>query len=478
MNSTVIKNNYAIKYPSLHPSLTLLMLFLATIIIFWPGIMSPDAVTQYLEAKAGIYTDHHPPIMAFIWKHLDQIYPGSGLLWILHLALLYLAAAIFSVIFNRNKLKWLFALFPLIPHVATYSLLVVKDLAFAYSYLLSGAIIAYLITAPKQAVKAVNGKIKFIFLPIIILLLFYGTAAKFQAKWLLLPFTICTIYAYSNKWCYKTIGTGVILFFLILQGIYQFNNWLVPNQQKSNSWELVKLYDLAAISLKIQQPLFPNFILQHPNFSMANLQANFVPNKVDPLVFAKEKILIKSNSLAEQQELLSIWHKAVRQYPLAYLSHRIRLWTYNVNTAPSSLYHPYYYFQDTKIGKFLAIPLVYQVTGLIYSVVSIMLKFVWLLPLLIFYSYLGIVTRHKTKAAVPLLLFSLSSIILLTVLLFCSMAGVARYTYICACLVHASHGFAYWCWQSRKQPGLLSNNQLPTLGQCTIIFKNNFKHHG
>lgn len=48
-----------------------IILFITAIIIwqiFYPGLMSPDSLAQYEQAKSGIYNDWHPPLMSMILR--------------------------------------------------------------------------------------------------------------------------------------------------------------------------------------------------------------------------------------------------------------------------------------------------------------------------------------------------------------------------------------------------------------------------
>src|SRR5579871_5154950 len=107
-------------------------------IALWPGIMSADATTQYMAAKAGLYTDHHPPLMSLVWRYLDLMYPGPGLLFSMHILMLYAAAAILIYLFHDSKFKWWYSVYPVIPNMLAYTALIVKDTGFTYAYLLSG----------------------------------------------------------------------------------------------------------------------------------------------------------------------------------------------------------------------------------------------------------------------------------------------------------------------------------------------------
>lgn len=399
--------------------------------------MSTDASSQYASAIAGIYTDHHPPMMSFLWRYLDMLYPGPGLMFTFHLSMLYMAAAIFIKIFSNSKFKWWYAIYPLIPNILAYTSLIVKDAGFTYTYLLSGAVLAYLMVYKIS-------KHKYLLLAPIVVLLFYGTAVKFQAQYLLIFFTVGIGYCVCNyKLNWRAIGYGVVLNIAIMLSIVALNSKLVPVTQKSNSWQLVKLYDLSAMSIMLNEPLYPQFILQQQRFDFERVKTEFEPREVDSLVFPANSVL-KSGVNDEQREALwSYWFATVKQHPLLYLKSRFRLFSYNLTTSPSERNDPVKFLRSTALKPMLDHSLVANLVNAGYSVFKIALRFIWLLPLLFFYCYISVKNFKKANEAAPLLMYSVTSITMLLVLLFCSMAGTARYVFLCTCFMHASHGFAY-----------------------------------
>ncbi len=48
------------------------------LLIFWPGVITPDSLAQYGQAVSGHYEDWHPPIMAFLWRQLWMLAPGQA----------------------------------------------------------------------------------------------------------------------------------------------------------------------------------------------------------------------------------------------------------------------------------------------------------------------------------------------------------------------------------------------------------------
>ncbi|MEO8700963.1 MAG: hypothetical protein ABI867_13025 [Kofleriaceae bacterium] len=65
-------------------ALPILLAGLACFVLYaYPGMMSIDSVDQLREARAGFYTDAHPPAMAALWRVLDAIVAGPFLMLLL-----------------------------------------------------------------------------------------------------------------------------------------------------------------------------------------------------------------------------------------------------------------------------------------------------------------------------------------------------------------------------------------------------------
>lgn len=415
----------------------LVTFYLISVIFLWPGVMSPDASSQYSAAMEGVYSDHHPPLMSFVWRYLAQIYPGPAPMFMFHITMLYLAAAIFIYIFRESKFKWWYAIYPLLPNILAYTALIVKDTGFTFSYLLSGAVMALMCTNRIQ-------KFRSAFLIPLLFLLFYGTAVKFQAKYLLIFFTIAVAYCFYNyKFNFKTISSGITLYLAILTGVLAINSYLVPTAQESHSWQWVKVYDLSGMSVRLNKPLYPEFILQQPNFDFEKVKVTFDPYKVDELVFPRDAVIRGGADQTQRQALWDYWFKTVLQHPWLYLQVRANLFKYNLITAPCENNNPVKFLQTTALAPILRIPGVSVSVDLAYDIFKVMLRFIWLLPLLAFYIFLGVAGFRKNNEAAPILLFTLCGTSLLGVLFFLSMAGTARYVFLTTCLLHASHGFAY-----------------------------------
>ncbi len=99
---------------------------LAFLFFFYPGQLSPDSLSIYAQAQAHQYSDHHPPLMGYLWHYLDLIVKGPLLMYLINLGLIWSALYIlaFKILTppQKSKLLHYYVLcIPLIPHVACYA---------------------------------------------------------------------------------------------------------------------------------------------------------------------------------------------------------------------------------------------------------------------------------------------------------------------------------------------------------------------
>ena len=73
--------------------LLIAVLAVLQLLIFWPGVITPDSLSQYAQAISGHYEDWHPPVMAFLWRQLGWLAPGQAPFLVM-LALLYWSGAL------------------------------------------------------------------------------------------------------------------------------------------------------------------------------------------------------------------------------------------------------------------------------------------------------------------------------------------------------------------------------------------------
>ena len=69
---------------------------------FWPGIMIDDARWQYQQALDNAYEDWHPPLMAWVWRHLIALAPGPAPMFALQLLIYWAGIALIASAANKR----------------------------------------------------------------------------------------------------------------------------------------------------------------------------------------------------------------------------------------------------------------------------------------------------------------------------------------------------------------------------------------
>ncbi len=439
------------------PYCILSVLFLWNFFIMWPGHMSPDSYTQYKAAIHGIFDDHHPPMMSLVWRLLDLIYKGPGLLFLMHLTMLYGSCLFFMRSSRIKSIQIFYSLFPLIPHVLFYSAMIWKDVGFAFSFLLAIAILHFHITQQKHMNMLSIGTI--------VILIFYGSAIKFQGQYVA-PIIIFGIWYCLDSYriFFSTLVKTVLCSGLFLSSLQSFNDFFVPPIRKAHSWQCVKIYDLAAMSLYAQQPLFPTFLKKHPDFSIATIQKRFNHKRVDDLFMPPNNPLRLGRNEEERAQLLTYWQQTVWHHMPLYLHHRFMNWWTMVTNMPLQQFDTMDFTQFGSLHWFIALQkaAAHKKVSTVWSscmhyagrfvqnflyAIRYCFKFVFLLPFMLFYLIFGLIYFKRYGQGMSLLLMNGLSLWFLGVLFFCSMASDMRYAYIAACMTHASHGIAWGLWR-------------------------------
>jgi hypothetical protein len=433
-----------LKHPQA-PYYILLSLFLLHVLVMWPGGMTPDSYYQYNMAINNSYTGHHPPMMSVIWHYLQMVYPGSGLILLFHLSMFYAAICIFTSTFKDQISKFFYVFLPIVPPVLVYSSMIWKDVGFAFSYLLLAGILTHLtyLKKPLSLLLSIG----------VVLILFYGIAVKFQAQYCAPIIVMWIAYIWNNrKFNLITWVSGLVLNLIFFVLLNSFNSHFVAETQKSHSWQFVKIYDLAAISYEMDQPLFPPFT-KTSHFNMQELREKFNSQRVDDLAFGEDAILQIGQNAEQRQELWNYWFQTILKHPFSYLKHRSYNLAYVLLSVPIGHIKKLSTILESKTNLN---PKHFELTRKIFMIIyrifaTILIAHLPIILLGIFYILLAIRALPYHKAAVPLLFINLISLDMVIMLFFFSMAGTPRYTYISICLTHASHALAFLCWKALSQ---------------------------
>ncbi|MET0752234.1 MAG: hypothetical protein ABWZ66_02625 [Pyrinomonadaceae bacterium] len=307
-----------------------------TIWAFYPGLMSPDSVTSFTEARQNSFTDISSPLMSYLWRFLDKIVAGPAPMLILQNAVFWSGCAIFWCATHKKsfRLGLCLILFALMPQILSQLPVIWKDVGLGAALFLSTALL-YLADKTKRKTALFASA----------LFLFYGYAARLNALPAVLPlaiwssFIFCRVFEIEKK-RFLPVVAGAIYFFAISLTVY-FVSGGITGGKTVYPFQQIYLYDLAAISKERNEALFPEYVLENGNFSLEKMKERYNERSVSDLIFENvpnqgDLPVLKLSSDAEQVAALrQKWIENVRENPAAYLKHRGRIFAQLVGLSPS-----------------------------------------------------------------------------------------------------------------------------------------------
>lgn len=288
----------------------------ATLWLFHPGWLSIDSATQYQQALIGRYDDVHPPLMAWLWRQTDRIWPGPGGLYLALTAMAWLALA---TIATRLVPGWRGALATLaigwMPPVLLVAAHVWKDVALSAALLgATAAILAYRQTGHRAWIGPAG------------LCLAAAVAFRHNAWPAALPLVAWLAWprASAGRWIWRralaaaSLAAGLAL----VPGLVNRALDAAPR----DAWSAVALWDLGAVSIATGTVPIPPPV-RAPDLSVADLAASY-KDWANPPLFAANKIRLGFHvpySAEDRRAVRAAWLAMLREHPGAYLAHRARV---------------------------------------------------------------------------------------------------------------------------------------------------------
>lgn len=291
------------------------LLAAAQIYAFHWGVVTPDTVEQYGQALINRYEDWHPPITAWLWHLLLGFHAGSASILLFDVILYWLGIGLIAMAAQRR-------------YGSAWGLLVVSVGALPIPFGQMGSLLKDpLLTALCLLASGliVSGRRRGWFA---IPLLIVASATRFNAIFATLPLLIGLLpdaVTASRKRLVASITAGMLL----LAG----SGWLI---------------NVAMLEPRSTQPIFSLV-----NFDLAGIAAQGTGNPYPSMTAAEAHALThacygvrlynpansdRCNAVEDRlagfarihrQSAVSIWLRAVRTEPLAYLRHRIKHLNWN-----------------------------------------------------------------------------------------------------------------------------------------------------
>ena len=310
---------------------------------FYPGYMPYDAASQYWQARTGNLSTQHPPLMALTWMLTDLLIPGPGGLFLLQVGL-YWSGLVFLSLSLTDKTVWRVA-FILVVGLWPYHLLqlshLLKDVGVLIGFLLAiGCLLRYertrrlwwLVGALSCTLYA--SLLRHNAFPATLPLFWAGAGSITEQMQI----------ALHHRQRQVKVGIFTLLCVLPLSVGFLINS--LPNVTRVALGPVLQLWDLAAISTRVDTMLLPHFTVG-PDLTVRELRQVVKPWN-GAILFVESRVYAGFNNdpgfgdpytKEQQQDIFLAWLRALWTYPQAYMAHRweVTQALYGIRTYPDQV---------------------------------------------------------------------------------------------------------------------------------------------
>ena len=330
---------------ALDPSIICLAGFIVSLLINYPGFMSYDSVQQLLEARAGAYSDMHPPFLAFLWHLTNSIVPGPFGMLIVETALIWCGTYLISLCWFSDAhpiLRLAPCLLVFYPPIFGISGAILSDiLMWAFLTLaigMAGAI------KPVSAPAGYRCIAKF---ALGSMFLFAAILCRHNALIAVMPLVALGVVRglgadRSPRRLVAGSVIGGLVFAAMLFGALLVNNALTS--YRVATLHVSALFDIAGVIVGLpdadeQKAIYDRVPAQAiGSGSLENLIHTYSPANASflflaehpafrPEPFAYHKIVNEKSDLSaqDQRALVDLWLETIFHHPLAWLRHRVNV---------------------------------------------------------------------------------------------------------------------------------------------------------
>ncbi len=297
------------------------------IIYAFPGQMTQDSFDHMREAREGIYSDAHPPIMNVLWKLCDTIVAGPiGVLVVQSLLLLVGLYLIFRKTFEPRRAAWWTAALFVFPPSLTVMGVIWKDCVMAGLLAVGIAgLLSDLRSRRLLGLAAMFGATAFRYnafgatLPLVVLLFQWSPGMHWLKRYALATacWLVVTVAAFgvnkalTDKPMYYW-NSSLALYDIV--GTYAFVDEDLPDSEFETQLagtELVIKKDIHALIRDVYTPSTYYPILNDPQRTMWNVPINGYVPAPEP----------------QRDAISRAWWHTITTYPGAYLKHRITVFS-------------------------------------------------------------------------------------------------------------------------------------------------------
>jgi hypothetical protein len=298
----------------------------------WPGQLSNDSLVQYQAARAGVYTDWHPPFMAWVWRQLLRVLPGPQGMLLLQQGLLWGGLWLFARAARPQRWAPLLLLAGVAPWVMNFSGAIWKDCAMAFALLLAAGLMLPLGDAAEDAVGNEAGddvgggeggadrRIGPWRAACALLLLFVALNLRHNAVLAIAPLLawwLRRVWPAARWWQVVAAAAAVLALLLMVARGVQYG-LLAAERQRPGNVALVD--DLAHLSLRAGRSLIPGVSMRQVQWCAGReIGGSKLLNRHACL----SALGPRDAAPAVRADLTDAWRSAVAAHPAAYVRFRL-----------------------------------------------------------------------------------------------------------------------------------------------------------
>lgn len=307
--------------------------FCLCFVLFYPGMFSNDGISQWHQATTNTYTDWHPIIMAVLMHELNPLL-GCGGIFVIHQFFYWIAIALLVELYFGQKA--IFCVIGFFPPIFMQTLSVFKDTGMAVAFLLS--LLCF--------VKYQRQNNPFFLITSIVFLL-YGTLVRTNGILISVILLITMCLCNYKKAIYLKTGTTLFVFFVLTY----LSNFLLTDAYKPIHqdpiptlmlWDVAGTYKNAGVNESV-----PSFI-QKTDHKKASQWLRFYHADSCIGICWFSGLNCNLETSYQHEQMVKFWLKTIRDYPEAYISHRIDVVT-NLWGIRSNIYYPYHNYSQNNL---------------------------------------------------------------------------------------------------------------------------------
>ena len=330
--------------------------FLLYMAILYPGFMCYDSVTQIVEAREGIFSDWHPPLMAIIWRVTDKVIPGSAGMLFLQVGILWIGAyLVYHAYFKPYKMRGsalLICLLLFLPTSIGIAGAIIKDVFMWGILLVAFGIAGHIHTHSYQALRC-----KLVLIVATLLCLWIAMLFRHNALFATIPIIGFVIFrAFSSNSLIglvrATMAGGIISVVLFLAA-GQANHLL--SDRHTQPWVANATFDISGVIVRLrdkreQQITFTKLSNSlNSTGTLETLIKDYSPiywrdlfeNTPTSLHFPRNSVGFEKLSVSNTDDLQSLWIHTIYEHPFLWLSHRMAVSKYLLGLAPDGAWTPF-----------------------------------------------------------------------------------------------------------------------------------------